>query len=44
MIFAVWDEEYPDDILVKNEKKNYYEQGIKSNPKNNSIICVFHSF
>jgi phospholipid-transporting ATPase len=32
MVYAIWDEEYSDEVLVKNEKKNYYEQGIKSKP------------
>jgi len=31
MVYAIWDEEYSDEVLVKNEKKNYYEQGMKSN-------------
>ncbi|KAL4432773.1 hypothetical protein ABPG74_011594 [Tetrahymena malaccensis] len=30
MVYAIWDEEYSDVVLMKNEKKNYYEQGIKN--------------
>lgn len=42
MVYAVWDQEYPDDVLTLNEKKNYYEQGIKSN--RSIFLAGFHFF
>ncbi|EGR27787.1 phospholipid-translocating p-type flippase family protein, putative [Ichthyophthirius multifiliis] len=41
MVYAIYDQEYPDHVLTKNKKKNYYEQGLKNQLFNPKVFWVW---